>query len=192
MAHQQKGPLLVTILSIFLFMVAQHCPRQGEAMVTTSQDNWKQTQQLHTLKFGKPLFGERLNPKCLCFLLSNLSRRAHFMWRVSTVLFENSAWERVDEQRSRQFESIWTSLAEGTDIKCCEVFSRVCVPSGFKNSQSVWFTCDFLTFILNCSRSKATAGDPCCSWPSSTGLSQYVPTYRLTLWLKADFITILL
>ena len=35
-------------------------------MVAASQDNWKQTQQLHTLKLGERLFGEWRGAEGLC------------------------------------------------------------------------------------------------------------------------------
>lgn len=73
------------------------------------------------------------------------------------MVFKNATWKPADEQRSRQFESIWTSLVQGTDVKCCVGFSRACVVK-IQKFPEVWFTCDFLTLVLSYSSSKAESG----------------------------------
>ena len=73
---------------------------KGEATVAASQDNWKQTQQLHTLKLGKQLFGERLSPKCLCIFVEQSELLGTFHVKGQHHAFRelhlrNSRWTKV-------------------------------------------------------------------------------------------------
>lgn len=111
-------------------------------MVSAFQDNWKQTQLLHTLKLGNWLFGEWLCPKCLCVSIClgwAIWAAGHILCKgLALCFFEKSTWEIAGEQRSSQYESIWTSLVYGTAVKCV-VFSQACVVK-IQKFPEVWFT----------------------------------------------------